>query len=77
MKLDEREEVVRLMESGQLDLGGERSGSVTLPEKYARLSRGGRVLFHITEDGIHVFFFTFVGVLDNFSGFAYLAKDSE
>jgi hypothetical protein len=72
-----REEVVRLIENGEIDFDGERSGRVELPSRYARLSKSGDVLIHITDDGMSVLFFTFDGVLDNFSGYVYSSEDSE
>jgi hypothetical protein len=72
-----REEVVRLIENGEIDFGDERRGRVTLPARYAKLSKGGDVLIHITDSGVDVLFFTFDGVLDNFSGYAYSSADLE
>jgi hypothetical protein len=72
-----REEVARLIEAGEIDFDGERSGRVALPARYARLSKSGDVLIHITDSGVDVLFFTFDGVLDNFSGYAYSPEDSE
>jgi hypothetical protein len=72
-----REEVVRLIENGEIDFDGERSGRVALPSRYARLSKSGDVLIYITDSGVNVLFFTFDGVLDNFSGYAYSSEDSE
>jgi hypothetical protein len=72
-----REEVVRLIEAGEIDFGGERRGRAALPARYARLSKSGDVLIRITDGGTSVFFFTFSGVLDNFSGYAYSSENSE
>jgi hypothetical protein len=72
-----REEVVRLIEAGEIDFDGERSGRVALPARYARLSKSGDVLIRITDSGVDVLFFTFDGILDNFSGYVYSSEDSE
>jgi hypothetical protein len=49
---------------------------VALPARYARLSKSGDVLIRITDGGTSVLFFTFSGVLDNFSGYAYSSENS-
>jgi hypothetical protein len=72
-----REEVVHLIEAGEIDFDGERRGRVALPSRYARLSKSGDALIYITDSGVDVLFFTFDGVLDNFSGYAYSSEYSE
>jgi hypothetical protein len=72
-----REEVVQLIRVGEIDFGGEKDGRVSLPRRYAGLSKSGDVLIHITDGTVNVFFFTFNGVADNFSGYAYTSEYTE
>jgi hypothetical protein len=72
-----REEVVRLIESGKIKYEGRSRNNVKLPDKYKKHSKNGDVLLLVTDEGCDVFFFTFIGVLDNFSGYLRVARDSE
>lgn len=50
---------------------------IVLPKKYSALSKGGgEVLVQTSTSTLHVFFFTFRGVVDNFSGFIYRSDDA-
>jgi hypothetical protein len=79
LKRAEREEVVRMIEAGKLELyvGDALGGGVTVPQRYAKLSVGDRVIFEYTDTGINVLFFTYLGLLSNSSGYAYVTEDSE
>lgn len=69
--LKEREEVIRMVKNGEFEIKA-KLNIIQLPERYRHLSRGGGVIMvEKYEDGIGVFFFTFRGILDNFSGFIY------
>lgn len=69
--LKEREEVIRMIKEGEFEIR-ERLNIIQLPERYRYLSRGGGlIMVERYESGIGVFFFTFRGILDNFSGFIY------
>jgi hypothetical protein len=70
------EQVVKMVENNQLQSSNER-GSVTLPSKYKYLSRGGGEIIVDKGDGVtSVFFYTYRGVLDNFSGHMYRSNDT-
>lgn len=68
-----REEVVRLIKSGSLRPNiSYRADLLLLPDKFRRLSKGGgEVLVRNDQSSTGIFFFTFRGILDNFSGFAF------
>lgn len=68
-------EVVKLVEDGEIQ-PNER-GLVLLPPEYRHLSKGGGEVIIDTSGGVtRVFFFTFRGVLDNFSGYMYRSDDN-
>jgi hypothetical protein len=67
-------EVARMVEEGRIQ--PDQYGRAQLPPRYRHLSRGGGYIKIDRSDGItRVFFFTFVGILDNFSGFMYRSDD--
>lgn len=71
----EREEVVTFIEKGVIQPNVSHNESlILLPKEYRNLSKGGGEI--IVEDG-EVFFFTFRGILDNFSGFVYSPTDAK
>jgi hypothetical protein len=73
----EREEVVEMVENGALKPNVSHNSSlILLPEKYARLSKGGGEIV-IDKSGNLVLFFTYRGMLDNFSGFVYSPNDKK
>ncbi len=78
-RLAEREEVVSMVESGELGpVSPGEMKSFDLPRKYRHLSRGGRVAVQRDKDGTaSVLFYTFVGVLDNFAGFIHRADEGK
>ena len=52
-------------------------GRASLPERYESLSRGGGdIIIERAEDHLYVFFYTYRGILDNFSGFMYRSDGS-
>jgi hypothetical protein len=64
------EEVIRMIENGKLEPN--EYGQAYLPPEYRHLSKGGGEIMVDTSDGItSVFFYTFLGILDNFSGYMY------
>lgn len=71
-----REEVVHLIESGAIKPNvTDNPRLIQLPNQYKGLSKGGGdVVFDKSQNGTAIFFFTFRGILDSFSGFAYCPK---
>jgi hypothetical protein len=64
-----------MVESGQLKPN--EYGRVELPPDYRYLSKGGGDIMVDTSDGItSIFFYTYRGVLDNFSGYMYRSNDT-
>lgn len=79
LNLEDREKIISMVQSGELkseSLYG--YNLIQLPEEYKHLSKGGGEIF-IEKDGdtLKIFFYTFRGILDNFSGFAYISDNSE
>jgi len=73
---DEYNEVINLIENGTIKVPTEDHGLIELPVEYQHLSHGGgEIIFEKKDDNIQVFFFTFRGVLDNFSGYMYKPDD--
>ena len=67
-------EVVKSVEEGEIS--PDDQGHVLLPQEYRHLSKGGGEIMIDTSDGVtRVFFFTFRGVLDNYSGVMYRSDD--
>jgi hypothetical protein len=71
---DKRAQVIHMIESGDISY---KSGElVLLPEEYRSTSKGGgNIYIYISKSVTHleVLFYTFVGVLDNYSGYLYLS----
>jgi hypothetical protein len=67
-------EVIALVETGEIQ-PSTRYGLATLPQEYCGLSRDCEILIDTSDDVTRVFFFTFRGVLDNFSGYMYRSDD--
>ncbi|MFJ7976648.1 hypothetical protein ACIQZI_13245 [Peribacillus sp. NPDC096379] len=73
----EREEVVKMVENGTLKPNISYDSSIIqLPEKYDQLSKGGGEIV-IEKNGSFILFFTYRGMLDNFSGFVYSPNDKK
>jgi len=69
---EQREKVVTMIKGGELNSNSSTNNFIQLPPEYEHLSRGGGKVMVRREDGvIKVFFFTFRGILDSFSGFMY------
>ncbi|MFA5985536.1 MAG: hypothetical protein WC782_16075 [Methylococcaceae bacterium] len=78
LKKEEREEVVAKILSGQLLPNvSYNSKIITLP-KGTSLSNGGNIVIErVNNEEPYVFFFTFRGILDNYSGFLWVPKNGE
>ncbi len=74
----EREKVVCMVNNGNLSSNVTHNSSLRkLPEEYERLSKGGgEIVVKNFGDDTYILFFTFRGVLDNFSGFVYSPNDN-
>jgi len=70
---NKREKIVTLILNDQLI--ADNNEFVVLPDKYKGTSSGGSVHVVKTEQTTKIFFYTFVGILDSFSGFAYMSDD--
>ncbi len=72
LNFNARNEVVQLMKTGALKPEGNNENLIVLPEKFKKLSKGGgEVAIERIEGHDIYFFFTFRGVLDHYSDFAY------
>ena len=77
MNKTEREKVVEMVINGTLKPNVSHNASlILLPKKYKRLSKGGGEII-IEKNNNLVLFFTYRGILDNFSGFVYSPNDKE
>lgn len=69
-------QVVALIETGDITIPEDGYGLMLLPENYQHLSRGGGEIIIENREGIlQVFFFTYRGILDSFSGYTYRSDD--
>ncbi len=72
LNYDARNEVVAMIENGELKPDSSNENLITLPKKYKGLSKGGgEVMIESFFDHDAYMFFTFGGILDNYSGFIY------
>lgn len=72
LNYDARNEVVAMIENGELKPDSSNENLITLPKKYKGLSKGGgEVMIESFFDHEAYIFFTFRGILDNYSGFIY------
>ena len=77
LHLEERQEVVSKVIKGELaPYSSDRCSRIDLPEKYHHLTRGGFIKVQKQNGTVYVFFYTFRGILDNFSGFMYRSDDT-
>jgi hypothetical protein len=78
LHLKQREKVVSQVISGRLKPNVSHNSSlIHLPFWYADLSKGGGdIMVERNGKETYVFFFTFRGILDNFSGFMYRSDDT-
>ncbi|MFD3449720.1 hypothetical protein ACFDTO_34670 [Microbacteriaceae bacterium 4G12] len=74
---EERKQVIELIERKELTPNVDYNNEIIhLPKQFTSTSKnGGDVLIQQNENGVSVFFFTFRGILDNFSGFIYTPND--
>ncbi|PEJ29533.1 hypothetical protein [Bacillus pseudomycoides] len=74
---ENRKEVVELINRKELAPNiNHDSSQIHLPERFAATSKGGGdVLIQHNKNGTLVFFFTYRGILDNFSGLIYTPND--
>ncbi|MBD5798595.1 hypothetical protein BHU24_28765 [Bacillus pseudomycoides] len=74
---ENRTEVVELINHKELTPNVNHDNrQIHLPKQFATTSKGGGdVRIQHGENGISVFFFTYRGILDNFSGFIYAPND--
>jgi hypothetical protein len=74
-----REEVVKMVEKGEIKPNVSYNSSlIHLPEKYQHLSSGGgEIVMKKSGDGYNILFFTYRGIMDNFSGFVYTPNDQK
>ncbi|AJH19153.1 hypothetical protein EXW32_15100 [Bacillus mycoides] len=75
---EDREKVIALIEHKELTPNVHYdSRQIHLPTQFASTSKnGGDVIIQQNKNGISVFFFTYRGILDNFSGFIYTPNDT-
>jgi energy-coupling factor transporter transmembrane protein EcfT len=75
----EREKVTKMVENGTLKSNVSYNSSlILLPKKYQHLSKGGgEIEIEKTDKGYFILFFTYRGILDNFSGFVYSSNDQK
>lgn len=73
----ERQEVVAMVKNHTLKPNISYNASlIHLPAKYTHLSKGGgEIIVEKYGEEYNVFFFTFRGILDNYSGFVYTSND--
>jgi hypothetical protein len=76
---DKREEVATKIENGVIKPNVSDSPSlIQLPKKYTQLSKGGGDIVVETKGKANsILFFTYRGMLDNFSGFVYNPNDNK
>ncbi|MFD0769519.1 hypothetical protein ACFQZ1_11865 [Bacillus sp. CGMCC 1.60114] len=74
---DDRKQVIKLIEHKKLIPNVDYNDKmIHLPKQFTSTSKnGGDVLIQQKEKSISVFFFTYRGILDNFSGFIYTPND--
>jgi hypothetical protein len=75
--LSERTIVIQQIKSGQLKPNASNNEMlVNLPTEHTHLSKGGgQVLYKNSGTTTSVFFYTFRGIMDNFSGFIYISDN--
>ncbi|MCM3729011.1 hypothetical protein M3226_25550 [Neobacillus cucumis] len=73
----EREQVANMVKNGELKPNVSYNSSlIHLPKEYTHLSSGGGdIVVEKSGKNYNILFFTYRGILDNFSGFVYTAND--
>jgi len=76
---DKREEVATKIENGVIKPNvSDRPSLIQLPEEYTQLSKGGGdIVVETKGKAKSILFFTYRGMLDNFSGFVYNPNDNK
>ncbi len=69
--LEKREEVVKMVKSGEIDFKDPYDLDIALPFNYTRLSEGGDIWVEGESEYLSVLFFTFRGLVDSFEGIIY------
>lgn len=79
MNKSEREQVAKMVENGEIKPNVSHNSSlIHLPKKYEHISSGGgEIMVEKSGDGYNILFFTYRGIMDNFSGFVYTSKDQK
>lgn len=68
----DRQKIISLVESDNLKIDSSKGNSlVELPSKYKHLSSGGEIIVERNSSSTSILFYTYRGVLENFSGFIY------
>jgi hypothetical protein len=67
-------EIIEMVEDGRIESND--IGLAQLPSGYLHISRGGKIIVDQSGGVTSVYFFTFRGVLDNFSGYMYRSNDT-
>ena len=72
LNINARNKVVELIENGELKPEETNENMIALPSKYKRLSKGdGEVMIDCFDNHNAYIFFTYRGIIDNYSGFVY------
>ncbi|NHM32421.1 hypothetical protein [Neobacillus terrae] len=72
MNKHEREKVVEMVQNNKLKQEDPESTLIQLPRQYKHLSKGeGEIVVEKAKNANYILFFTYRGILDNFSGFVY------
>jgi energy-coupling factor transporter transmembrane protein EcfT len=74
IKKDEREEIIKMVETETLKSS---AGLTKLPDKYKNISDGGEIVIERNDNDNLILFFTYRGMLDNFSGYVYSPNDQK
>jgi hypothetical protein len=77
--INEREKVIELIQSGVLSPNVNHNKSlIALPSSFPNISSGGNeVVVKEYNHNKYIFFYTFRGILDNYSGFLYVPKTGD
>ncbi|TCS96684.1 hypothetical protein [Hazenella coriacea] len=79
MNKSEREKVIKMVENQTIKPNVSYNPSlIRLPKEYQHLSKGGgEIVLEKNGNDYYIFFYTFRGLIDNFSGFVYSPNDKE
>ena len=79
-RLEKRTEVVNAVMDGKMDIAqrGGRGDLIRLPVKYQGLSADGdEIMMTKRDQHVFIFFFSYRGILDSFSGFVYSTDNAK